>query len=48
MKKSVWTLVGIPLALLPVIFILMPTAVGALIWQVLSSAWLLFWFNKED
>ena len=48
MKKSAWTLVGVPLVSLPIIFILIPTALGALIWQILSSAWLLFWFNKKD
>ena len=42
MKLAVPPFVG-----LPIVFMLMPTAIGALLWQVLSSAWLLFCF-KED
>ena len=37
-----------PLVALPVIFLLFPTAIGALIWQLLSTAWLLICMKQED
>jgi hypothetical protein len=30
-----------PLVLLPVMFLVFPTVIGALIWQLLSTAWLM-------
>jgi hypothetical protein len=35
-----------PIVALPVVFVFLPTAVGALLWQSLSIAWLLFWFKR--
>jgi hypothetical protein len=37
----------VPLLLLPVIFLWIPNAIGAFIWQTLSVAWMLYWFKKE-
>lgn len=37
-----------PLVVLPIIFILMPTALGALLWQVTSTVWLLFCIKRSE
>lgn len=37
-----------PLIALPVVFFFFPTAVGALIWQLLSTAWLLLCMKQGD
>ena len=35
-----------PFVALPFVFLLMPTAWGALLWQVVSTGWILFCYKK--
>ena len=45
--KFAFKLACVPLVLLPLIFFLMPNALGAAVWQALSLAWLMWVFLRS-
>lgn len=42
----VFMMLAPPFVALPFVFLLMPTAWGAVLWQVVSMGWILFCFKK--